>query len=86
MRTVDMGWERFMVASEYDGGQHQTDREQYVKDLRVLPKLARLGWDVMQVIKEDRKADVVARAVRALHARGWDGTTDETAIPQRKCG
>lgn len=86
VRTVDMGWERFMVASEYDGGQHQTDREQYVKDLRALPKLARLGWDVMQVIKEDRKADVVARAVRALHARGWDGTTDETAITQRKCG
>ncbi|WP_418004485.1 hypothetical protein ACNO8X_05475 [Mycobacterium sp. PDNC021] len=86
VRTVDMGWEEFMVASEYDGGQHQTDRDQYVKDLRVLPKLARLGWDVMQVIKEDRKADVVSRAVRALHARSWDGTTTETAFPQRKCG
>lgn len=86
VRTVDMGWEQFMVASEYDGGQHQTDRAQYVKDLRVLPKLARLGWDVMQVIKEDRKSDVIARAVRALHARGWDGTTTETALPERKCG
>ncbi|MUL49317.1 hypothetical protein FZI85_10530 [Mycobacterium sp. CBMA293] len=86
VRTVDMGWEEFMVAAEYDGGQHQTDRAQYVKDLRVLPKLARLGWDVMQVIKEDRKDDVLARALRALHARGWDGTTAEPVITQRKCG
>lgn len=86
IRTVDMGWEEFKVAAEYDGGQHQTDRAQYVKDLRVLPELARLGWKVMQVIKEDRKADVVARAIRAMHARGWDGTTAETAATQRKCG
>ncbi|MDX1878434.1 hypothetical protein SBE55_11455 [Mycolicibacterium sp. 141076] len=86
VRTVDMGWEAFQVVAEYDGGQHQTDRAQYVKDLRVLPKLARLGWDVMRVIKEDRKADVVARAIRAMHARGWDGTTAEIAVTQRKCG
>ncbi|MBU9767054.1 hypothetical protein FR943_24860 [Mycobacterium sp. TNTM28] len=73
LRTVDMGWEEFQVASEYDGGQHQTDRAQYVKDLRVLPKLAQLGWDVMRVIKEDREHDVIERACRALRARGWDG-------------
>jgi len=94
VRTVDMGWEEFQVASEYDGGQHQTDRGQYVKDLRVLPKLAQLGWDVMRVIKEDWESEVIARADRALRARGWDGTVDdggrrdrgETAFQQRKCG
>ncbi len=84
VRTVDMGWEEFKVASEYDGGQHQTDRRQYVKDLRVLPKLAELGWDVMRVIKEDREADVVRQAYRALKARGWDGSLRETAFRQRK--
>lgn len=84
VRTVDMGWEDFEVASEYDGGQHQTDRAQYVKDLRVLPKLAQLGWDVMRVIKEDREADVVQRAYRALTARGWDPRRRETAFQQRK--
>ncbi|WP_458317649.1 hypothetical protein [Mycolicibacterium brisbanense] len=84
VRTVDMGWEDYKVASEYDGGQHQTDRAQYVKDLRVLPKLAQLGWDVMRVIKEDRQADVVQRAYQALKARGWNGTLRETAFRQRK--
>lgn len=74
VRTVDMGWEDFQVAAEYDGAQHQTDRAQYVKDLRVLPKLAQLGWNVMQVIKEDATHEVVQRAFRALKARGWDGT------------
>lgn len=86
VRTVDMGWEEFQVASEYDGGQHQTDRAQYVKDLKVLPKLAQLGWDVMRVIKEDREAQVVQRAYRALTARGWDGTLRETAFRPRKYG
>ncbi|MDH6196504.1 hypothetical protein M2272_003147 [Mycobacterium frederiksbergense] len=84
VRTVDMGWEEFKVISEYDGGQHQTNRAQYVKDLRVLPKLAELGWDVMRVIKEDREREVVERAYRALKARGWDGTLRETAFRQRK--
>jgi hypothetical protein len=71
VRTLDMGWEDFMVGAEYDGDQHQTDRAQYVKDHKVWPTLARLGWDVMRVIKEDRDADVIARANEAMIARGW---------------
>ena len=43
VRTLDMGWEDFMVGAEYDGDQHRTDRGQYVKDLKVWPELARLG-------------------------------------------
>jgi hypothetical protein len=34
---LDMGWEEFKVASEYDGDQHRTDRVQYVKDQRRIP-------------------------------------------------
>lgn len=71
IRMVDMGWEEYMVAAEYDGDQHRTDRPQYVKDLRVLPKLARMGWDVIRAIKEDRDEDVVASTRAALIARGW---------------
>lgn len=71
VRILDMGWENFMVAAEYDGDQHRTHRPQYVKDLRAMPKLARLGWDVMRVIKEDRDANVITRARTALMARGW---------------
>ena len=44
LRTVDMGWEKYKVVSEYDGDQHRTDRPQYVKDLRVIPKIERLGY------------------------------------------
>jgi hypothetical protein len=40
---LDMGWEDFKVAAEYDGDQHRTDRKQYVKDQRRHPKLESLG-------------------------------------------
>ncbi len=73
IRRLDMGWEDFMVASEYDGDQHRTDRVQYVRDQRLMPKVARLGWDVIRVIKEDRAADVLDRTYAALVRRGWDG-------------
>jgi hypothetical protein len=71
IRMVDMGWEEFMVAAEYDGDQHRTSRPQYVKDIRALPKLERMGWTVIRVIKEDRDEDVIARATKALLSRGW---------------
>ena len=68
-----MGWQEFRVASEYDGDQHRTDRLQYVKDQRLMPKVARLGWDVIRVIKEDRAEDVLDRTYESLIRRGWDG-------------
>jgi hypothetical protein len=71
LRTVDMGWEEFMILSEYDGDQHRTDRRQYVKDIRVIPEIERLGWIVLRVIKEDRCRNVVGAARDALISRGW---------------
>jgi hypothetical protein len=71
VRFLDMGWEDFMVGAEYDGEQHQTSRPQYIKDLRVWPTLARLGWHVVRAIKEDRDADVVNQAWDAMVSRGW---------------
>jgi hypothetical protein len=71
VRILDMGWENFMVATEYDGDQHRTSRPQYVKDMRTSAKLARLGWIVIRVIKEDRKDDIVQRIGEALRSRGW---------------
>jgi len=38
VRMADMGWEEFMVVSEYDGDQHRTNRRQYTKDVRSLRK------------------------------------------------
>jgi hypothetical protein len=71
VRMLDMGWEDFMVAAEYDGDQHRTDRYQFVKDLKVMPKLERLGWKVVRVIKEDLEDDVIGRAHQAMVSRGW---------------
>lgn len=71
VRILDMGWEEYMVGAEYDGDQHRTNRMQYVKDLRVWPKLERLGWKVTRVIKEDREDDIISRTWSAMVSRGW---------------
>jgi hypothetical protein len=73
VRPVDMGWEDLLVAAEYDGEHHRTNRKAYVKDMRALAMLERLGWIVIRVIKEDRDEDIIDRAYRALVARGWHG-------------
>lgn len=73
LRTVDMGWEKFKVVVEYDGDQHRTNRIQYVKDLRVLPRIEALDWHITRVIKEDTDWEIVERTYRALVAGGWDG-------------
>ena len=73
VRALDMGWEDFMVAAEYDGDQHRSNRKAYVKDMRTSAKLQRLGWIVIRVIKEDRDEDIIDRTYRALVSRGWDG-------------
>jgi hypothetical protein len=71
VRMADMGWEEFMVVSEYDGDQHRTSRSQYTKDIRALRKARSLGWIVDQVINEDRPAEIIERARTALVSRGW---------------
>jgi hypothetical protein len=68
---LDMGWEKYMVAAEYDGDQHRTDRRQYAKDQRRLRKLQHMGWIVIRVIAEDNPEDVVTRVHNALRSRGW---------------
>lgn len=73
-RTVallDMGWEEFRVAAEYDGDQHRTDRGQYVKDMRRLGALERMGWIVIRVVAEDAPGDVIGRVNDALRRRGF---------------
>lgn len=71
VRRIDMCWEEFKVAAEYDGQQHLTSRNDHVNDVRVARVLQRLGWRVQHVIKEDRPAEIVAEARTALRSRGW---------------
>ncbi|MGB8390549.1 endonuclease domain-containing protein, partial [Mycobacterium sp.] len=51
---LDLGWEDYLVGVEYDGDQHRTDRRQYVKDIRRIEMLERMGWIVVRVVAEDR--------------------------------
>lgn len=73
LRLLDLGWEEFQVAVEYDGEQHQSDREQYLKDRRVMPLLEQLRWKIVTVVKEDDPVAVLQRISRAMWSRGWRG-------------
>jgi hypothetical protein len=68
---LDMGWEDYKVAAEYDGDQHRTDRSQFVKDINRLAKTQDLGWHVIRVVNEHRPDDVISRVYQALTRRGY---------------
>jgi very-short-patch-repair endonuclease len=67
---LDMGWEEFKVAVEYDGDHHRKDRRQYVKDIARIRMLEEMGWIIIRVIAEDRPAEWLARVEAALISRG----------------
>lgn len=71
LAMLDMGWEEYMVAVEYDGDQHRTDRRQFVKDIDRLAKVGDLGWVVIRVVSEHRPQDVISRVYQALVRRGY---------------
>lgn len=66
---LDMGWPSLLVAVEYDGDHHRTDRRQYVRDIRRLELLEQLGWLVVRVVAEDHPSDVVRRVRHAIALR-----------------
>jgi hypothetical protein len=68
---LDMGWEEFKVAVEYDGEQHRTDRRRYRWDQRRLRKLEECGWTVVRVIAGDQPEEILRRVRNALRQRGY---------------
>lgn len=74
---LDMGWEEFKVAVEYDGDQHRTERRQYVKDIGRSRMLDAMRWMVIRVITEDHPQQVLARVYQALVSRGCPLEIDE---------
>lgn len=62
---LDMGWEEFMVAAEYDGEQHRMDTRQYRDDIVRSEYLDGLGWRRIRVIAGDRREDIIRRVERA---------------------
>jgi hypothetical protein len=68
---LDMGWEDYLVAVEYDGDQHRTDRRQFVRDINRITAMESLGWVVIRIVAEHRPDDIIDRVSRALAARGY---------------
>jgi hypothetical protein len=66
---LDMGWEDLKVGVEYDGDQHRSDRRQYVKDIRRLETLERMGWIIVRVVAEDHPDDIIRRVAQARGRR-----------------
>lgn len=58
---LDMGWEEFMVAVEYDGEQHRTDLQQYRGDVARSEYIDGLGWRRIRVLAGHRSGDIVRR-------------------------
>lgn len=85
---LDMGYDEFKVAVEYDGEQHWTDPLQRAKDIDRLADLAALGWRIIRVSAEilrDRPQVIVSRTCQALRAAGaeWPLITQILRDPVR---
>ena len=65
---LDMGWPDRKVAVEYDGDQHR-DRYRFRKDIERLEYIQGLGWIVIRVVADDRRADIVRRVRHAFALR-----------------
>ena len=70
---LDMGWEEFMTAVEYDGQHHRTDPVQYRNDVARSEYVTAKGWRRIAVLAGDREADIVRRVERLGVPRAWSG-------------
>lgn len=66
---LDMGWEELMVAAEYDGEHHRTDRWRHNNDNHRREDLEVIGWLVIRATVADRPDDIVARVRSAWEFR-----------------
>lgn len=69
---LDMGWEEYMLAVEYDGVQH-ADALGY--DIVRNEYIARLGWTTIRVAAGHRRPDIMGRLRRA-----WDQVAPPLAL------
>lgn len=59
--VFDMGWQDAMVALDYEGDQHRTDRRRFNRDIRKSEAVTRLGWTHIRVTMHDGEADILKR-------------------------
>ena len=62
---LDMGWEDIMLALEYDGDHHRTNRERFAYQIERAEDLHQLGWTVVTAAARHPSASVLRRVERA---------------------
>jgi hypothetical protein len=68
---IDMGYDEPMVGFDYDGEQHQTDRDRYVHDIGRAELVDSQGWIDIRVVAEHSRRFILHRARAAFARRGW---------------
>ena len=68
---LDMGWDEPMIGLDYDGAQHQTERQRFVHDIGRNALIERRGWIDVHVVKEHSSAFILHRIREAGERRGW---------------
>jgi hypothetical protein len=68
---IDMGYDEPMVGLDYDGEQHQTDRDRYVHDIGRAELVDRQGWIDIHIVAEHGRRFILHRAHEAFTRRGW---------------
>ncbi|KUH69995.1 hypothetical protein AU184_14400 [Mycolicibacterium novocastrense] len=68
---LDMGWDEPMIALDYDGEQHQTERRRFVHDIDRNALVECLGWLDIHVVKEHSRGLILHRLREAAERRGW---------------
>lgn len=75
LARLDLAYEEYRVAAEYDGGQHRTDDAQFRRDIDRLDQVADHDWRVLRAGQHHLVAPdaFLGRLDRALRERGWPG-------------
>jgi hypothetical protein len=68
---IDMGYDEPMVGFDYDGEQHQSDRDRYVHDIARAELIDGQGWIDIHVVAEHSRRFILHRAHAAFARRGW---------------
>jgi len=66
---LDMGWEDAMIAAEYDGDHHRTNRRQFNRDIARTEALTAMGWILVRITSEDTPAGITRRVESAFARR-----------------
>ncbi len=66
---LDMGWRELMLAVEYEGDQHRTDRTRFAYEIERAEDIQEVGWLVVRVAGRSHPAEVLRRVKRAWDVR-----------------